>query len=70
MSDPTLRRSTKEALLHDYGARRCCICQCPHPSFGFGPPMTRETLWACGAHQSEVEARLRAGVQGAGVTNR
>jgi hypothetical protein len=51
----------KETLLADYAARRCCVCDCLHPSFGFGPPMSRTTVWACGAHQAEVEARLRAG---------
>jgi hypothetical protein len=54
----------KEALMRDYDARRCCVCQYPHPSFGFGPPMTRETLWACGKHQAEVDARLRAAWRG------
>jgi hypothetical protein len=53
-SDPA-----KEALLRDYEARRCCVCDCQHPSFGFGPPMTREIVWACGAHRGEVEAKLR-----------
>jgi hypothetical protein len=50
--------------MRDYNARRCCICQCQHPRFGFGPPLTRETLWACGKHQAEVEARLRAAWRG------
>jgi hypothetical protein len=53
----------KAAVMQDYEARRCCICQCKHPSFGFGPPMTREPAWACGAHHAEVEARLLASVQ-------
>ena len=53
----------KIAVMRDYEARRCCVCNCRHPSFGFGPPMTRKPVWACGAHQSEVEARLLAGVQ-------
>jgi hypothetical protein len=50
----------KKALMQDYEARRCCICRCPHPSFEFGPPMARETLWACGAHQSGYGAGRRA----------
>jgi hypothetical protein len=58
MSDALER--TKQAMRDEYEARRCCICQCRHPGFGFGPPMTRETIWACGKHQAEVEAKLRA----------
>jgi hypothetical protein len=61
MSDPILRRSTKVALLH---------LSVPTSQLWVRPAVTRETLWACGAHQSEVEARLRGDVQGAGVTNR
>jgi hypothetical protein len=53
----------KIAVMRDYEARRCCVCNCRHPSFGFGPPMTREPVWACGAHHAEVEARLLAGVK-------
>jgi hypothetical protein len=31
--------------------------------------MTRETIWACGTHQAEVEAKLRAN-NGNGGTGR
>jgi hypothetical protein len=34
-----------DPAMHDYEARRCCFCDCRHPSFGFGPPMTREPIW-------------------------
>jgi hypothetical protein len=53
----------KAAVMYDYEARRCCVCDCRHLSFGFGPPMTREPVWSCGAHHAEVEARLLAGVK-------
>jgi hypothetical protein len=52
---------TKQAMRDQCDARRCCICQCEHPSFGFGPPLSREPIWACGKHQAEVAAKLRAG---------
>ena len=57
----------KAAVMYDYEARRCCVCDCRHPSFGFGPPMTREPVWSCGAHHAEVEARLLAGVSHGGL---
>ena len=39
-------------IVRDYDARRCHVCQCRHPSFGFGPPMTplgRGALGLCGS---------------------
>jgi hypothetical protein len=52
----------KETLMREYEARRCHICDCRYPSFGFGPPLTRGTvLWACRIHRAEVEAVLRSG---------
>lgn len=43
-------------LMREYDSRRCHICRCRHPSFGFGPPLTKpgHTLWACLAHRAEV----------------
>ena len=46
--------------VQEFGARRCHVCDCRFPSFGFGPPMTRknQSLWACLAHRAEVERVL------------
>ena len=51
---------TKTAMVLEYEARRCHICRCPQPAFGFGPPLTRpgQELWACGLHRATVEAML------------
>lgn len=47
-------------FMREYGSRRCHICQCRHPPFGFGPPLTKpgQTLWACVAHRDEVNRLL------------
>jgi hypothetical protein len=52
--------ATGPPLLRDYGARRCHVCQCCDPPFGFGPPLTRPgvELWACAAHRSAVDNML------------
>jgi len=44
-----------------YEARRCHVCDAPHPGFGFGPPLTRKghDVWACGPHRAEVQRLLR-----------
>ena len=49
--------------IKEYEARRCHICQCKYPAFGFGPPLTRPgvTLWACGAHHPVLDDQLRGG---------
>lgn len=46
-----------------YEARRCHVCDAPHPSFGFGPPLTRKghDVWACSLHRAEVKRLLRVG---------
>ena len=48
-----------------YEARRCRICGCRHPGFGFEPPLARQEqeLWACGPHRAEVERQLGGGCQ-------
>ncbi len=57
ITDPT----AKETAMREYEARCCHVCQCRHPPFGFGPPLTRgETLWACVAHRAEVEALIHS----------
>ena len=50
----------RSPMLREYEARRCHVCQARHPSFGFGPPLTRKghTLWACGTHRDEVHGML------------
>ena len=47
-------------LLREYEARCCHVCQCRHPPFGFGPPLTRpgDDLWACSEHRAAVDAML------------
>jgi hypothetical protein len=55
MSDPILL-STKEALLHDYGARRCCICQCVPTSQLWVRP-TDDTRDAMGVRCAPVRGR-------------
>ena len=47
-------------LLREYEARCCHVCQCRHPPFGFGPPLTRpdNELWACFEHHAAVYAML------------
>jgi hypothetical protein len=46
--------------MREYEARRCHICQCRFPPFGFGLPLTGRTLWACMPHRDEVD-RLVSG---------
>ena len=52
-------RETPEGV-QDFEARRCHVCDCRFPAFGFGPPMTRkdQIVWACLAHRTEVERTL------------
>lgn len=52
---------SENPAIQEYEARRCQLCQCRHPSFGFGPPLTRpgQLVWACGAHQTAVARTLR-----------
>ncbi len=54
----------KGAAMREYEARRCHICGCKYPPFGFGPPLTRgdQTLWACRDHRDDVD-RLVSGLQ-------
>jgi hypothetical protein len=54
--------ATNEAAMREYEARCCCVCQHRHPSFGFGPPLTRGgTVWACTAHRAAAEALIQRG---------
>ena len=43
--------------LREYEARRCHVCQCKYPSFGFGPPLqtSGRVIWSCGAHRADVD---------------
>ena len=52
-------RETPEGV-QDFEARRCHVCGCRFPAFGFGPPLTRkdQTVWACLAHRTEVQHTL------------
>ena len=46
--------------VQDFEARRCHVCGCRFPAFGFGPPLTRkdQAVWACFAHRAEVQHTL------------
>jgi hypothetical protein len=50
-------------VMREYEARRCHVCQCKYPSFGFGFPLARkgQTIWACGTHRMEVDRMLTGG---------
>ena len=52
-----------QTMMREYEARRCHICQCKYPSFGFGPPLRASgaTLWSCLPHRDEVD-RIARGV--------
>ena len=56
---PQPGRETPEGV-QGFEARRCHVCGCRFPAFGFGPPLTRkdQTVWACLAHRTEVERAL------------
>ena len=48
------------AGMMEYEARRCFVCGCRYPCFGFGPPLrSKGTIWACGTHRAEVDRQLR-----------
>lgn len=49
------RRAAAEASLAEINARRCAVCGCPAPAFGFGPPLVAVEVWACRAHRAEVD---------------
>ena len=56
-------------VIREYEARRCHVCQCRYPPFGFGPPLiarSEETVWACAAHRAEVDRMLRGPETGPG----
>lgn len=62
MSDQPFNPAANEAVMREYEARCCYVCQRRHPAFGFGPPLTRgTTLWACAAHVADVEALIQRG---------
>jgi len=52
--------ASKPDTMSEYEARRCHVCQAPHPPFGFGPPLTRpgRELWACRTHLAAVDGML------------
>ncbi len=52
-----------QAMMREYESRRCHICQCKYPSFGFGSPLKAggPTIWSCLAHRDEVD-RIARGV--------
>jgi hypothetical protein len=52
-----------QVMMREYEARRCHICQCKYPSFGFGSPLKDggPTIWSCLAHRDEVD-RIARGV--------
>jgi hypothetical protein len=54
-------KTPQGALIAEVEARRCEICGGHNAWFGFGPPLTRKTVWACGAHRKELDQRLISG---------
>ena len=56
---PQQDRETPEGV-QDFEARRCHICGCRFPAFGFGPSLTRkdQTVWACFAHRAAAQHTL------------
>ncbi len=61
LEEPTAAASASVSeAMREYDARRCHICQCRFPPFGFGLPLTGRTLWACMPHRDEVD-RLVSG---------
>jgi hypothetical protein len=54
--EPTAAASAPVSeAMREYAARRCHICQCRFPTFGFGLPLTGRTLWSCMPHRDEVD---------------
>ena len=51
------KASPQSEMMRKYEARRCHICQCNYPSFGFGSALTKapQTIWACMSHRAEVD---------------
>lgn len=49
------RRAAAEAYLAEVDGRRCAVCGCQGPAFGFGPPLVPAQIWACRAHRLEVD---------------
>ena len=54
-------QSSQNPTIREYEARRCHVCRCKYPPFGFGPPLTPlgARLWACSAHYQDVRQLLR-----------
>ena len=59
-TDHVTSAGQETAATHGYEARRCHVCRCKYPRFGFGPPLTRNngTIWACGTHRVKVNQML------------
>ncbi len=52
-----------QTMIREYEARRCHICQCKYPSFGFGPPLKAggPAIWSCLAHRNQTD-RIAQGI--------
>ena len=63
IEDAPTTETPHQAMMREYEARRCHICQCKYPSFGFGPPLKASgpTIWSCLTHRDEVD-RIARGV--------
>ncbi len=51
------RRAAAEASLAEVDARRCVICGCEGPAWGYGPPLVEQQVWSCFAHRNQVDPR-------------
>ena len=60
-ANPSAPSNSAPGSVEEYEQRRCVVCGAKHPSFGFGPPLTRSgiMLWACGDHREELGRQLR-----------
>ncbi len=60
---PSPGNASDNLVILEYEARRCHVCQCKYPSFGFGPPLTTkgQPLWACFEHRGFVDRLLTGG---------
>jgi len=51
------RRAAAEAALAEVNARRCVVCGCEGPAWGYGPPLVKVQVWSCFAHRNQVDPR-------------
>jgi hypothetical protein len=52
--------TAENPVMAECGSRRCHVCRCKYPPFGFGFPLAKkgQTLWACCTHRVDVDRML------------